>query len=512
MDDVLFVIIASNCGIIQRIRQSWATQVPSSNIAMYSPYHCGNDSIYLPRNFKIDNTKCCKNNPFFCAKHRSAVLKYQSYYVDVAKHVSNHIIQKKNKWIAFLDDDTWVNPIRLNMLLTKYNNKRLLHIAHYIKHSKHHPKYKTFCGGAGHLFTYNSFKIINWSIPLNQSCKQSDWTISEYIQMFPAIERIDKEGCKMCGSLVKNRGILMKYNKCLLAQRTNTDLRPYSYNTLAFVHDKYFPVGCGGKLSKKEHIHTLLPGPIHTGTTIMWTLLKSNGFVQSSLSSTKNTHYFDYICLKKNVSYYVNSFQFNKTMTMDVTSSYFTILHRILYSNVEFRRVIIILRHPTQRLLSIYEHIIRATRNKCNKTKHNLCNIIGKLALETAKKNRYTKYSKFWNQHFMKNTHPSLKKCVENGLYAPYIRGWRNAFPKRLHLLNFHKLFGDKIYQQKTLAKLGLSGEMPMYKMNTGFYDVSDIAANITNFYAESLDILCRDEKSMCPMTSMSLPAILSGV
>ena len=504
---ILFAVMVRSAYWITVIKSSWASLEgvdvayyasnvfsPPAGVLMYavSEYAGPAPPLFRPPG------GCCAANPYFCSGHASRTLQYQHLYLHMVRHAIARRLSAQHDWLVVADDDTWVNVDRLLFMLSSVSPARAVHVAEYVfgkKNATHEAV--TFCGGAGHVLSRRAATRLRMRACISGmdfQCKQSDWMLADCFQQVD-VERVSQFSCGSCGSSsTSSTRESIARGMCFLAQKTEAG--PYPRNTLAFTHGIGFARQCGGSAPANSTIDLLIPGPMKTGTTSWSALLKKNRYAVSTTSKYgKESHYFDAKCNRTGgVDQFLKSFPPGKRR-LEVTPNYFSTLHTLLYSNIRFQRVLITLRNPTDRLYSVYRHALDPNA-----------------AWASSLFPPNSSFRAMWALFAGGSPSTSLRTLVGDGVYAPYVRGWRAAFGERLYLVDFHRMQNGS-YARNVFVALGLDPRSTWPAINTWSNHTThsapiecDTMRKVRGYYKNSLSTLCNDEPKLCGLSSVSIP------
>ena len=163
-------------------------------------------SQYLPT-WHAPHDRCCNGidfrssrwdgfgpSSFYCrgrgrhAVHLVRTLAAQYRFMPALQHAKANHMREDTRWVALVDDDSWVSLPRLLQVLSAHNHRHPTQLGDFIKPNAvndTHWRRPFACGGAGYVLSRGAMRTIDWRHCMRQfggSCLQSDWMIGRCIE------------------------------------------------------------------------------------------------------------------------------------------------------------------------------------------------------------------------------------------------------------------------------------------------------------------------------------------
>lgn len=473
----LVLILTRSLSVRDLIRHSWAASTPEYEKTFYLSNRVSPDvpldnntiplGAYSKRHANGAVQQCCEqrvHGGFFCSNHSRATYRYQHIFIDMLVHALNHRWRDHHQWLVVADDDTWIFPSRLNSLLVNYipSHQRLL-VGEFAFENSPHP---VLCGGAGYVLTRAAItrSFIHRLAHSNLTCMQSDWVVTKSA-LDDKIELSMELGCGSCSDAEDTAKRAIQGGKCFFAQHADyawDDLVSYDYafHTLAMAHNipfAYWDVYPAQPLAQPFKMDLLIAGPAKTGTTSLATAALQQGYAAAnfSTSDSKESHFFDGLASKRTPSYFAHSFDAHK-LKLEATPCNFRIGQFIFMSNVRFQRAVVGVRNPADRLFSLFVHAQQETHKNIAWTNDLIRN--------------FSTFRDVWES---RHSNPRFMDAVRDGVYAPYVRGWRAMLGDGLVLVETDKL-DDTSYWDVTLRRLGLESHKKLHLNEEAYHRIQN--------------------------------------
>jgi hypothetical protein len=227
--EVLFVVLAS-CNLPKRLQMLHKTWCRETGVQCWAYTDC--EQRYLNRRFApirfvppsaymhayghapLASSCCAQGLPrtdggpsqFFCHSHRHRTLQPQYRFLPAMAHAraSNFgAFRTSLKWLAVLDDDTWVSVPRLLHTLSRINHTLPVYLGDFVKAvgNRTHWRQPYACGGAGTILSGTAVVQTDFGScarAFNNTCQQSDWMVGRCVRA-SGVVALTSLSCRACG-------------------------------------------------------------------------------------------------------------------------------------------------------------------------------------------------------------------------------------------------------------------------------------------------------------------------